>query len=918
MNKISGKFEVGGTVKGLSQNLDARVEDVFDFDFDLNVGSTLKNVSYWTDEVGQLNNKYQRLHDSDYYQRFSYSVNGEVPYADWKEPVDSLNHISGYKNFADLIVSGDEKFAGVTISDIDVDLKLDIVSAASVHTITNYDTVSEDTDFEDLSKLVIFENKILTDYNESRTNKVLIFDDISPQFTGQIENTNSQLVGLTTFTLTIDGNSAFLHTFNPSSISNNEITIIDHNFNTGEELVYSPTNDSQNSGSAIGIAATSSLDIGIGTTNILPTKVFAIKVTNDKIKLAIGSSESFVGTSVSFTSTTGIGNTHSLAVEPTVATSRSIITIDNIIQSPLARKDVLVGLTTEVGIGATSIFLNDIKNVSGNSLVQIDEEILKVELIGVGATNIVNVSRGQMGTVATAHTVGAATTIISGDYRIRHGKIYFKDAPYGPTGIGSLTTRSIFGGRAYYKLNYSKNVIMDDISEQFDGRANTDKFGLKSNNVEVSGISSDFGVILINNIFQRPFFGDVGSILESDYTLVGSGQTIDFTGTRPEDLPNGGLIDEFDANRPDIITAGNELKITASDGASLDVFGSAVAVGNNKIVVSAKGDNVDSNVNRGSVYVYNLDGTGETKITASDGAAQDQFGNAVAVGNDKIVVGVKDDDDNGSSSGSAYVYDLDGTGEVKITASDGAAGDQFGSSVAVGNDKIVVGAFQDDDDGSDSGSVYVYNLNGTGETKITASDGAAGDQFGVSVAVRNNKIVVGAKGDDVGSNTNQGSVYVYNLDGTGETKITASDGAAGDQFGVSVAVRNDKIVVGASGATSNTGAVYVYNLDGTGEVKITASDGAAGDLFGLTVAIDNNKVIVGASEDDDNGSDSGSVYIYNLDGTGEIKITSSDGATLDKFGEVVAIGESVIVVGARGDDDGGQDFWISLSLYFRG
>ena len=915
LDKISGKFEVGGTVKGLSQNLDARVEEVFDFDFDLNVGSTLKNVSYWTDEVGQLNNKYQRLHDSDYYQRFSYSVNGEVPYADWKEAVDSLNHISGYKNFADLVVSGDEKFAGATISDTDIDLKLDIVSAASVHTITNYDSVSEDTNFENLSKLVIFENKIITDYNESRTNKVLIFDDISPQFTGQIENTNSQLVGLTTFTLTIDGNSAFLHTFNPSSISNDEITIIDHNFNTGEELVYSPTNDSQNSGSAIGIAATSSLAIGIGTTNILPTKVFAIKVTNDKIKLAIGSSEAFVGTSVSFTSTTGIGNTHSLAVEPTVATSRSIITIDNVIQSPLTRKDVLVGLTTEVGIGTTSIFLNDIKNVSGNSLVQIDEEILKVGLVGVGATNIVNVSRGQMGTVAAAHTVGAATTIISGDYRIRHGKIYFKDAPYGPTGIGTLTTRSIFGGRAYYKLNYSKNVIMDDISEQFDGRANTDKFGLKSNNVEVSGISSDFGVILINNIFQRPFFGDVGSILESDYTLVGSGQTIDFTGTRPEDLPNGGLIDEFDANRPDIITAGNELKITASDGASLDEFGKAVAVGNNKIIIGSADDG-GNGYQSGSVYVYNLDGTGETKITASDGAAQDQFGSSVAVGNNKIVVGAFRDDDDGSSSGSAYVYDLDGTNEVKITASDGAADDQFGFSVAVGNSKVVIGSPNDDDNGSDSGSVYVYNLNGTGEVKITASDGAASDRFGSAVAVGNDKIVVGAKGDAIGSNANQGSVYVYNLDGTGEVKITASDGAAGDNFGVSIAIANNKIVVGANSA-GTTGAVYVYNLDGTGEVKITASDGAAADLFGLTVAIDNNKVIVGASDDDDNGNASGSVYVYNLDGTGEIKITSSDGAALDKFGEVVAIGDSVIVVGASDDDDNGNQSG-SVYLYTLG
>ena len=126
----------------------------------------------------------------------------------------------------------------------------------------------------------------------------------------------------------------------------------------------------------------------------------------------------------------------------------------------------------------------------------------------------------------------------------------------------------------------------------------------------------------------------------------------------------------------------------------------------------------------GSVYVYNLDGTGQIKITASDGAANDTFGYSVAVGMTRLslVLGVMTDD--GSLSGSVYVYDLDGTGETKITASDGAANDYFGFSVAVGNNKIVVGAYGD---GSGRGAVYVYDLDGTNEEKITASDGAAGD-----------------------------------------------------------------------------------------------------------------------------------------------------------------------------------------------
>ena len=110
------------------------------------------------------------------------------------------------------------------------------------------------------------------------------------------------------------------------------------------------------------------------------------------------------------------------------------------------------------------------------------------------------------------------------------------------------------------------------------------------------------------------------------------------------------------------------------------------------------------------------------------------FGRRIAIGNNKIAVAAWRDSYNGNASGSVYVYDLDGTNEVKISASDGAPSDSFGVSVAIGDNKIVVGAWGDDDNGSDSGSVYVYDLDGTNEVKITASDGASGDNFGYSVA----------------------------------------------------------------------------------------------------------------------------------------------------------------------------------------
>ncbi|CAK0870737.1 unnamed protein product [Prorocentrum cordatum] len=314
------------------------------------------------------------------------------------------------------------------------------------------------------------------------------------------------------------------------------------------------------------------------------------------------------------------------------------------------------------------------------------------------------------------------------------------------------------------------------------------------------------------------------------------------------------------------------------------------------------------------------------KLVASDGAKLDSFGNSVAVSSDgaRVVVGAFYDDDQGDRSGSAYVFDGT-TGErlLKLVASDGAASDHFGISVAVSSDgaRVVVGAKGDDDQGNNAGSAYV--LDGTtGERllKLLANDGAAGDEFGYSVAVSSDgaRVVVGAAGDE-DQGDRSGSAYVF--DGTtGERllKLLASDGAAGDEFGISVSVSSDgaRVVVGAAGDDdqgSGSGSAYV--LDGTtGErlLKLVASDGAAGDFFGNPVAVssDGARVVVGAAGDNDQGqgNDAGSAYV--LDGTtGErlLKLVASDGAEYNAFGNSVAVSSdgARVVVGAYYDDDQG-------------
>ena len=347
--------------------------------------------------------------------------------------------------------------------------------------------------------------------------------------------------------------------------------------------------------------------------------------------------------------------------------------------------------------------------------------------------------------------------------------------------------------------------------------------------------------------------------------------------------------------------ASTENKITASDGAADDQFSyKSVAIGNGRIVVGAYQDD-DNGSTSGSAYIFDLAGTQLAKITASDNAAGDSFGISVAIGNGRIVVGAYQDDDNGSSSGSAYIFDLDGTQLAKITASDGAANDYFGYSVAIGNGRIVVGAYADDDAGSSSGSAYIFDLDGTQLAKITASDAAANDYFGNSVAIGNGRIVVGAKQDDDNGETS-GSAYIFDLDGTQLAKITASDGAAYDQFGNSVAVGNGRIVVGADGDDSYKGSAYIFDLDGTQLAKITETNRVDFHSFGISVAVGSGRIVVGTLANVYRGS----VYIFDLDGTQLTKITASDRAIAQYFGGDVAIGSGRIVVGAYGDGDNGN------------
>ncbi|MCK5032520.1 MAG: hypothetical protein KAS18_02775, partial [Calditrichia bacterium] len=262
----------------------------------------------------------------------------------------------------------------------------------------------------------------------------------------------------------------------------------------------------------------------------------------------------------------------------------------------------------------------------------------------------------------------------------------------------------------------------------------------------------------------------------------------------------------------------------------------------------------------------------ETKLLASDGAANDFFGYTVSISGNFAIIGAIGDS---SYKGAAYIYFFNGSDWIqqqKLTANDGVAWDFFGNSVSVSGNTAIVGCpYQN----TSTGAVYVYEFNGSYWTqvqKLTASDGAIDTEFGYSVSISKNRIIVGAEWDnDNGSNS--GSAYIFEFDGSSwveQQKLLANDGAANDYFGTSVSINGNTAIVGAIFDDDNgsaSGSAYIYQFNGsiwTQQQKLTASDGAASDRFGVSVSIHGNTAIVGADGDDDNGTSSGSTWIYEL------------------------------------------------------
>ena len=373
--------------------------------------------------------------------------------------------------------------------------------------------------------------------------------------------------------------------------------------------------------------------------------------------------------------------------------------------------------------------------------------------------------------------------------------------------------------------------------------------------VDVFGYSISISIDVTNGIAMAI----VGAYGDDDLgSLAGSAYIFE------RDIINGGF------------TWNQVSKLYADDGRSNDFFSWSVSISNNIAIIGANFDD-DKGSSSGSAYIFIKDGsssswTQATKLTASDGAQEDFLGTSVAIsryntnaGIAYVIAGAWGDDDNGGKSGSAYIYSIRLPVEVKLTASDDASYDYFGKSASIGNNIAIIGSYGDDDNGASSGSAYIFEYNilsqiwiETYKIKPDLSDAGSNDYFGYSVDIseNGNTIIIGSYRDGH-SGSYSGSVYIFeknNIDNNWiqTSKLIANDATSNQYFGQKVSISNDGTVaiIGARGDSVNSvysGAVYIFKKDiSTGTqiwiqtYKLKAFDATSYDYFGRSVSISNN------------------------------------------------------------------------------
>ncbi|MCP3918126.1 MAG: hypothetical protein GY711_21465 [bacterium] len=359
-----------------------------------------------------------------------------------------------------------------------------------------------------------------------------------------------------------------------------------------------------------------------------------------------------------------------------------------------------------------------------------------------------------------------------------------------------------------------------------------------------------------------------------------------------------------------IATAQTEIReLVASDGEPGDSFAEVLAVSGGRALVGAPDDDPAGD-RSGSAYVFDVaSGQQLSKLTPTDGAADDMFGIGVAIDGPLAVVGASGDGDHGAWSGSAYVFDVaTGLQLFKLTANDAAAGHGFGADVGLSGNLAVVGAPGADGVASESGAAYVFDVTtGAQVAKLMATDGVMWDNFGSAVAIHGDRALVGARYHNAVAHES-GAAYLFDVStGSQVFKWIASDAGYRREFGTSLAMSGGWAVVGSPWNDSvGNGSAYVFDVaTGAEWTRLLPADGQHGQIFGYSVGISGSHVLLGAWGEDVPGSSAGSAYLFDfLTGEQLVKLQPSDVEQGDYFGYGVALEHETALVGAFGDGNG--------------
>jgi hypothetical protein len=382
--------------------------------------------------------------------------------------------------------------------------------------------------------------------------------------------------------------------------TSNTISLPNHFFVTGEQVKYSNSNSITGivTANAIGIASTSFPSVGVGTTSKLPDNVFIVKVDINNVKLARSAEDALKSVPLVLDITSvGIGTFHKFT--SINQNAKVVVALDNLIQSPVVSTSTTAKLVSRMFTTDDTIFVDNTISFFGGDLIKINDEIMRIDGVGIGTTNAIQVRRPRLGTEIVGHSTGAIVTKVTGNYNIVDNTLNFAEAPFGKTPFSSTTNRSderdwvgistgsSFQGRSFMKSGiqnssdepYHKNYIFSDISSGFNGTSK--EFTLKSNGSDVDGIENENAIILINDIFQGPG-------LTNDYTLTESVgiTTIAFTGAATSvsydinnaSIPRGGIIVSVGSTEG----FGYQPLVSAGGTAIVSVAGtiSAISIGN--------------------------------------------------------------------------------------------------------------------------------------------------------------------------------------------------------------------------------------------------------------------------------------------------------------------------------------------------